>query len=196
MSLLFPRFNDFSPIFRFAEEIDRATRSGLLNASQQGTTRSFAPRFDIRETQDTYELHGELPGVDQSNINIEWADDNTLTISGHTEQTHESSSEPQAADELSSYQKPTVEEEGNGSSAPVESETTVTKTEQNQEVTKADENRPRYWVSERSYGSFNRSFQFPTRVDQENIKANLKSGILQVVVPKIKAQQPRKIQIE
>ena len=42
-----------------------------------------------------------------------------------------------------------------------------------------------YWMSERSVGEFARSFSFPNRVDQGNVKASLRNGVLGVVVPKL-----------
>lgn len=54
----------------------------------------------------------------------------------------------------------------------------------------------RYWVSERSVGEFQRTFAFPAKVDRERIKANLKNGILTVVVPKLlKEAESKKIVI-
>ncbi|KAI5292190.1 hypothetical protein KEM52_006551, partial [Ascosphaera acerosa] len=44
--------------------------------------KSFAPRFDVRETKSGYHLDGELPGVKQSDIDIEFADPHTLLIRG------------------------------------------------------------------------------------------------------------------
>jgi len=178
MSLLFPRFNEQSPFFRLAEELDRASR---ISGSLQDKTRSFAPRFDVKETKETYELHGELPGIEQSNINIEWSDDNALTVSGHTDRTYESTDEPKGHED-------TVQTGGQDQA--------VAKTNQNTAVAKTDEHRPRYWVSERSYGSFHRSFQFPTAVDLDNVKASLTNGILEIIVPKAKAREPRKIAIQ
>jgi HSP20 family protein len=52
-----------------------------------------------------------------------------------------------------------------------------------------------YYASERSYGSFSRAFTLPDGTDGENVKAELKNGVLQVVVPKKPEVQPRKIAI-
>ncbi|KAG2420350.1 hypothetical protein HFD88_005151 [Aspergillus terreus] len=46
----------------------------------------YCPRFDMREMKDRYVLEGELPGVEKKDINIEFTDNNTLSVSGHTEQ--------------------------------------------------------------------------------------------------------------
>lgn len=41
-----------------------------------------------------------------------------------------------------------------------------------------------YYKMERSYGSFSRSIQLPTEVDESNITANFKNGVLNVTLPK------------
>ena len=43
-----------------------------------------------------------------------------------------------------------------------------------------------YYRSESSYGRFERSFTLPDNVDSENIDANSKDGVLEVVIPKKK----------
>ncbi|KAJ6142485.1 heat shock protein Hsp20/Hsp26 [Penicillium samsonianum] len=50
---------------------------------------TFTPTFDVRETKDGYELEGELPGVKQKDIEIEYPDPNTMQIKGHTEHSSE-----------------------------------------------------------------------------------------------------------
>ena len=52
-----------------------------------------------------------------------------------------------------------------------------------------------YYATERSYGSFSRAFTLPDGTDGENVKAELKNGVLQVTVPKKPEVQPRKITI-
>ena len=52
-----------------------------------------------------------------------------------------------------------------------------------------------YYASERSYGSFTRAFTLPDGTDAENVKADLKNGVLEVIVPKKPEVQPRKIAI-
>lgn len=41
-----------------------------------------------------------------------------------------------------------------------------------------------YHMSERSYGSFQRSFRVPDSVDNENISAKLEKGVLHITLPK------------
>lgn len=55
-----------------------------------------------------------------------------------------------------------------------------------------------YRLSERHYGSFQRSFQLPPSVDAEKIDARYKSGVLTLTLPKTEAAQKkqRKISIK
>jgi HSP20 family molecular chaperone IbpA len=186
MSICAPHLQEFSPFFRLVDEIDRAARQAHVP-----NLRSFAPRFDVKETKDTYELYGELPGVEQSNINIEWSDDKKLTISGHTEKTYESATPagaatPDADKSDGNYQKPTVDD----GEAEKPAEGAVVETAEKPVTPKS-----RYWITERSVGSFNRTFEFPTHVDHDAVQANLRDGILHIAIPKAKAREPRKVSI-
>lgn len=203
---MFPRFQEFSPLFRLLDDYDRATRTAfpgtVFPASVASSLRSFQPKFDVKELKDAYELHGELPGIDQKDISIEWTDGNTLTISGRTEHRSERGQPPagfiegEQSEQSDKYQKPSVEDEAGSSEDAKKDETAVTQTSQNKDVAKQSADTPKYWVTERSVGEFHRTFSFPTRVDQDNVKASLKDGILSITVPKAQAPKPRKINIE
>jgi HSP20 family protein len=52
-----------------------------------------------------------------------------------------------------------------------------------------------YFQIERYYGSFSRSFVLPAIVEKSDIKATLKDGILNVILPKIAEELPRHIEI-
>jgi HSP20 family protein len=52
-----------------------------------------------------------------------------------------------------------------------------------------------YHRVERAYGTFSRSFTLPTVVDQGNIKAEYKDGVLKLTLPKREEAKPRQIQI-
>jgi HSP20 family protein len=58
-----------------------------------------------------------------------------------------------------------------------------------------EESEGRYHVVERSYGSFTRSFQLPTGVDEQRIEADFADGLLTVRIPKAALAQPRRIAI-
>lgn len=201
MSAFFPRVpaGDFAPLFRLLDDYDVHRSSS--SPSGRGTTshiRSFQPRFDVREQKDGYELQGELPGIEQKDIQIEFTDNSTIVIKGHTERHTEHGNGDSGRitgvedGQDGSYHKPTIEddnsEEKNTSQQVVKSDKDNKKS--------GDEPRYKYWVSERSIGEFHRSFTFPTRVDPDKVKASLKNGILSITVPKASAPQSRQIKIE
>ncbi|PYH89987.1 30kD heat shock protein [Aspergillus ellipticus CBS 707.79] len=178
-----PTGGDFAPLFRLLDDYD-VHRSG--KSACASTARSFAPRFDVRETAEGYHLDGELPGIAQKDIDIEFSDPQTLVIKGRTERDYHTTDRDEA-------QVPTP--------APSEGSES-TKTEGSPD-SKPDEKQPNkrkakhhYWVSERSVGEFHRTFSFPTRVDQDGVKASLKNGILSLLVPKAAAPVAKKITIE
>lgn len=73
--------NELSSLFHLLDDYnDHITtkNSGL-------TARSFHPRFDIRETNDAYFLDGELPGIEQKDIDLEFTDPHTLVVKGATQ---------------------------------------------------------------------------------------------------------------
>ncbi|KGO73699.1 HSP20-like chaperone [Penicillium italicum] len=162
MSLLrtsFPGSGDFGPLFRLLDDYDdhRSSRS-------QSTVRPFSPRFDIRESEDAYHFDGELPSIDQKDIDIEFSDPQTLVVKGRTEREYHNSDPPAEAKEGT---------EG-----------------------KDTKSTHRFWASERSVGEFQRVFSFPTPVDQHNVKASLKHGILSIKVPKATTVTSKKVTIE
>jgi HSP20 family protein len=195
--------NDFAPLFSLLDDLTNGevTRR-QTNSGKQNQERFFAPRFDLKEIKDAYVLEGELPGVDQANISIEFTDEHTLVVSGRSEVVREEGSRPEAIEDASTKdqaaikdapRKATVEDEDGGAATPsAEVSTQVVKPDENQ---KKDPEHT-YWVSERVSGSFTRSFSFPARVKQDEVKASLKNGILTITVPKAGAPESRRITIE
>ena len=56
-----------------------------------------------------------------------------------------------------------------------------------------EEKRKDYYLHERHFGSFERSFRVPEGVDTEKIEANFKKDVLTVILPKKPgAQEPEK----
>jgi HSP20 family protein len=135
------------PFENLRREIDRLFEdfdTGFWRAPLQ---RAFAgagmPAVDIAETEKSYEITAELPGLDEKNVEVNYAD-GVLTIKGE-------------------------------------------KSDQKEEK-KRD-----YYLSERSYGSFQRSFAVPDGVDADKIDAAFKNGVLTVTLPKsAEAQKPAK----
>jgi HSP20 family protein len=102
-----------------------------------------APAVDIADNEKAYEITAELPGMDESNIDVKFSD-GTLTIKGEKKDEKE-------------------------------------------------EKKKDYYLSERRYGSFQRSFGVPDGVDAEKIEAHFKNGVLTVTLPKtLQAQKSEK----
>jgi HSP20 family molecular chaperone IbpA len=200
----FPRYTntfgaDIAPLFRM---LDEGLADVNRHVGRHASVRAFAPRFDVNELKDSYQLHGELPGIEQKDIEIEFTDPHTLVIKGRTESSYEAR-DGQAIEgapvkqgriegTVDESHQPTVEDEENTT-------TDVATTTDKKDVSKQSEQQQapfKSWISERSVGEFHRSFSFPQRVDQDLVKASLKNGILSIIVPKAKAPESRKINIE
>jgi HSP20 family molecular chaperone IbpA len=201
ISSLIPRFphsDRISPLFQvlddytdhIARQFDAAGPWSLSSTS----TASFAPRFDVRETDEGYHLDGELPGIDQKDITIQFTGPNTLVIQGHTERSYSSGTPPPpppSSDEASS-----TGEKSSSSTAEVDSAATAGDSSTAAAVEPAENKTGRYWVTERSIGTFTRTFNFPAPVDQDGVKARLRDGVLSVMVPKTAAPDTKRITIE
>jgi HSP20 family protein len=127
-------------IERLFDEFDRglwtspARRSLFEPFWRQEIGNMTAPAVDVAETEKAYEITAELPGLDQKDVEVKFAD-GILTIKGEKQEEKE-------------------------------------------------EKKKDYYLSERSYGSFQRSFQVPDSVDPDRIEASFKNGVLAVTLPK------------
>jgi HSP20 family protein len=63
------------------------------------------------------------------------------------------------------------------------------------EERREEEEEGRYFLVERRYGSFSRSFSLPQNVDSEKVTANFDNGLLTIRIPREALPQPRRIQI-
>ncbi len=72
-------------------------------------------------------------------------------------------------------------------------DTLTIKGEKRQEHEEKDENR---YLSERSYGSFQRSFSLPSGVDRDKLAATFANGVLTVTLPKTPEAQKQEKKIE
>jgi HSP20 family molecular chaperone IbpA len=190
----------FTPLFRLLEDYENFNSGNTKHHHRNGVMKTFSPKFDVKEVSDAYELHGELPGIEQNNVQIEFTDAQTLTVKGRTERSFTSGTPPAGLVESSKTAGAITENsesKDHGHRATVEDEDAPEKS--STEVTKAEpkdtEPKAKYWVSERSVGEFSRSFSFPVRVDQDAVHASMKNGILSIVVPKAKKLETRKITI-
>jgi len=221
----FPTPHDVAPLFSLFDEtfaqLERAHRQ-----SRQHFKRPFNPKFDVKETKEAYTVEGELPGFDPKDLSIEFLDDgHTLQIKGKTiKETRQQPKTVEAAQtdapnaveaapaetksetsSVKSHQatvEDDIEEPANASAVaeqqPEKQEQTQTVRESSKAAEQPDEQQQhtKHWVSERYTGSFSRSFQFSSKVDQEAVKASLKDGILAITLPFARKPESRTIRIE
>jgi HSP20 family protein len=95
---------------------------------------SGMPAVDVTETEKSYKVVAELPGIDEKNIEVKIAN-GMLTIKGEKQEEKE-------------------------------------------------EEKQDYYVRERSFGSFERTFPAPDGVDLDKVDASFKRGVLTVILPK------------
>ncbi|KAJ4295781.1 hypothetical protein N0V88_004483 [Collariella sp. IMI 366227] len=228
MSAFFPRsfYNSsssdpsFTPLFRLLDEFDsysREANNGSGNNNSQGRHHhrgsgrhhypisTFNPKFDVRETDTAYELHGELPGIEREKISIEFTDAQTLVIHGRTERSYSAGAPPAGLVEEGGAQSGAITEKGEeqaaGAATPKESsdsgEGGLAVAAKDGQEKKANKAAPfeKYWIQERSIGEFTRTFNFPGRIDQDGVSASLENGVLSLVVPKAKRHEARRIAI-
>lgn len=108
----------------------------------------LAPRLDVHEDEKAITIEAELPGVDEKDVSVTFAN-GVLTVKGEKKAEHE-------------------------------------------------EKAKNYYVSERSYGSFERAIRLPETVDEANISAHIDKGVLKVSAAKRpgKPSSERKIEIK
>jgi HSP20 family protein len=104
-----------------------------------------APAVDIAEKEKEYEITAELPGLDENNVEVKFAD-GILSIKGEKREEKE-------------------------------------------------EKKKDYYLSERRFGSFQRSFQIPEGIDADKIAATFKNGVLTVTLPKSPEAQKKERKI-
>ena len=101
---------------------------------QTETALGAVPAVDVTETDKAYEITAELPGMDEKDMEVKFAN-GVLTIKGEKQDEKE-------------------------------------------------EKKQDYYLRERSFGSFQRTFQVPDGVDTGKIDASFKKGVLTVTLPK------------
>jgi HSP20 family molecular chaperone IbpA len=101
-----PRFqfarpeHNFRTLFRLLDEVEQCSAAQQRHHARQQAARrvpSFTPRFDLEETESTYELRGELPGVDKDQVEIAFSDPQTIIVRGKSERSFTSGTPAPAA---------------------------------------------------------------------------------------------------
>lgn len=130
-------------------DIDRFFNDSWPQMTESQAATIFAPRVDIHEAGDHYQITAELPGVDKKDIHVH-VKDGILTLEAET-----------------------MKEE-------------------------QEKKKGRIIRQERRYGKFIRSFNLGVDVQEADIKATFKDGVLTLEAPKIveKVQERRRIEVD
>lgn len=75
-------------LFDILSALDAPRQKSCAPQQQQRRRQeTFTPRFDVTETAEAYELYGDVPGLEQDNLSIEFSDAQTLVVKGHVGRT-------------------------------------------------------------------------------------------------------------
>jgi len=129
----------------FHEEVDNLIDNFFGNGENGGQLQTFAPRTNISETKDAFEVTVDLPGMKAEDVDVS-IEDGVLSITG--ERTHE-------------------------------------------EETKEKH----FHRVERSYGKFQRAFTLTAPVEEDQVQAAYKDGVLTITLPKSEKAKPRQISV-
>ncbi|KAI8710991.1 SHSP domain-containing protein [Fusarium sp. LHS14.1] len=168
-------------------------------------TRPWEPLFEAHETEDSFVVYGELPGLNKEHVTVEFPEPRKLVVSGKVERFTDA---PKAAETTtgqtapapvvdsdnedtrsrSSYQA-TVEDDVDGDDFEVlshasEKSETISQPEPETLSEKAKYKQPEEPRHSGYSKEFSRYFTFPTYVNHEAVTAELKDGLLTIVVPK------------
>ncbi|KAK4447960.1 30 kDa heat shock protein [Podospora aff. communis PSN243] len=107
----------FTTLFRLLDDFDSYSREPQApqchpqqckpqqrRPIRRTVTTTFRPKFDVHETATAYELHGELPGIEKENLNIEFTDPQTMVVRGRVERTSET--KPEAEEQAATTNEP------------------------------------------------------------------------------------------
>ena len=75
------RWTPFGDVARLQQNLDSLFGSGFGSGGHDKVVRGFAPAVDVQEDAEKIELHADLPGVKQEDIDIQ-IDKGVLTIKG------------------------------------------------------------------------------------------------------------------
>jgi HSP20 family molecular chaperone IbpA len=185
--------SNFSNLFDFYDPLSllgHALRNpqSFLDGNHANTRHTtHSPDFDLRETAKAYFLEGEFAGIrNRDAIKLQWLDLRTLRVEGVVDKMN-------LEQEWNSPAGQSVGESGSRHGTGMEqSEENVPVKCQHCEVNGHGHDHDhgeetmgsRSWLHERRTGTFIRTFNFPTAVDQDGIQARLSQGLLRILVPK------------
>jgi len=139
------RWNPWREIEEMADRYTRTVGQGQTGSQEVVATGDWAPRVDIAETDNAFEIKAELPEVKKEDVKVS-VYNGVLTIRG-------------------------------------------------ERIQEKEENGKKFHRVERKYGSFTRSFTLPDNVDENDIKAAFKDGVLNLQIHKTEEAKPKAIEV-
>jgi HSP20 family protein len=82
------RWEPFRELSSLQTEMNRLFNAAFEGGESAGGARRWTPAMDLLETDEQFVLRADLPGMDESDVNIE-LEDNVLTISGERKTEHQ-----------------------------------------------------------------------------------------------------------
>ena len=134
---------------------------------QQLSSAERVPPAEVHETDDAYEVVLELPGVDKAAIDVK-ATDRTLVISA----------------ERRNHRQLVSAVEGDAEASPAAGAEAKGQADARTHGHANGKGRREPLMTEFRYGTWSRSFRFPTGIDREHLEARYRDGLLTVKAPK------------
>lgn len=166
------------------EFLDDGHTLQIKGKTVQETKQNDAPAAEAVQGT-TEKAIADAPATETTTQAVEGNTSETSSLKSHQPTVEDEAEEPANA---SAATAPAIEQAVTETPKPVEQQVT--------EQPKAEQPQTKRLVSERYTGSFTRSFKFPSKVDQEAVRASLKDGILAITLPFARKPESRKIQIE
>ena len=150
--------------------------SGSLSLVDWQRDLLFRSAVDVKETDDAYVLHADVPGLGDEDLHVELDDvARTLTVFGRRD---DSTSEEEKKEKNTAA----ADADADADPAPATHATM-------------------YHARERHFGAFENTYQLPNDADASRVNADVKRGVLTVTVPKSKSKsgtepkRPRRVAV-
>lgn len=166
--------SNINGIFELVDAMNQVLEPMPMSMSTMSAPRAMSTQMsiDVRETDKSYDLMADLPGVSQEDVKID-IKDRVLTISTERSLSKETTSEGEA---------------------------TTTKTQASQQASKSTSQKeeaietpesklsqPTWRRVERYHGHWSRTLTLPRDANEDSIEATLDNGVLTITIPKLES---------
>lgn len=201
---------------RIQEDMDRVfgqflgggAGEGTAQGGQQSNLLQWTPRMDVSETEREWLVEVDLPGADEGDIEIA-VQDNLLIIRAELLEEKEAPEGGQSGNgqaqggqaqrgQTSGGQSTGSQATGGQATGGQATGGQATGTQMQTGRTQGRQGTERqYYYRERRYGYFERVLRLPENVDEDQIRAEFRNGVLMVHIPKMEQarQQGRRVEI-